>query len=254
MLSATEETKMRPRTYAIFLAFTAAFLTSTSIVCPQNAKKFEDAQERAQDAARIITLLGVLPESDLPKELVDRAQAIGVFPKVKKETIYLSSFTQGYGVISARTENGWTMPAFYEFSGGGYGNPFARPETTGIVMLFMTKDAVSWFEKGGVKLRNEKKAVEGPVGVITDAQRKEIEGAPLLAYAYYNGRLSGKAFGKSFWKSFLLNPDNNINTPLYGMKGREVLAGTRIATTAQLPATIPTFKDALEKYFNPPTH
>ncbi len=241
---------MRPGTYPIFLALTAAFLVSTSVVCAQKSNKFEDAQERAQDAARIITLLGVLPESDLPKELIDRAQAIGVFPKVKKETIYLSSFTQGYGVISARTENGWTMPAFYEFSGGGYGNPFARPETTGIMMLFMTKDAVSWFEKGGVKLRNEKKAVEGPVGVISDARRKEIEGAQILAYAYYNGRLSGKAFGKSFWKSFLLNPDNNINTPLYGMKGREVLAGTKIATTAQIPSTIASFKDALEKYYS----
>ncbi|HEX6648795.1 MAG TPA: lipid-binding SYLF domain-containing protein [Pyrinomonadaceae bacterium] len=241
---------MRPRNYPIFLALIAALLTLTSVVCAQTPNKFEDAQERAKDAARIITLLGVLPDSDLPKELIDRAQAIGVFPKVKKETIYLSSFTQGYGVISARTDAGWTMPAFYQFSGGGYGNPFARPETTGIMMLFMTKDAVSWFEKGGVQLRNEKKAVEGPVGVITNAQRKEIEGAQILAYAYYNGRLSGKAFGKSFWKSFLLNPDNNINTPLYGMKGREVLAGTKISTTAQIPSTITTFKDALEKYYS----
>jgi hypothetical protein len=141
------------------------------------------------------------------------------------------------------------MPAFYEFSGGGYGNPFARAESNGVVLLFMTKDALSWFEKGGVKLRNEKKAIEGPVAVITDAQRKEIEGAQILAYAYYNGRLSGKAFGKSFWKSFLLNPDNNINTPLYGMKGREVLAGAKIDSSRTIPSTIPTFTEALQKYY-----
>jgi hypothetical protein len=64
--------------------------------------------------------------------------------------------------------------------------------------------------------------------------------------------LSGKAFGKSFWKSFLLNPDNNINTPLYGMKGREVLAGKKIENTAVIPATIPKVTEALEKYYGAP--
>ena len=42
------------------------------------------------------------------------------------------------------------MPAFYQFAGGGYGNPFAKNETNGVILLFMTKDAVGWFEKGGV--------------------------------------------------------------------------------------------------------
>ena len=237
-----------------FQPFLPAFILGSLIVtaAAQKPNKFEDAQERARDAARIITLLGVLPDNDLPRELIDRAQAIGVFPQVTKETPgYFSSVTQGYGVISARTETGWTMPAFYEFAGGGYGNPFARSETSGILLLFMTKDAVSWFEEGKVKLRNEKKAIEGPVGILTDAQRQEIKGAQILAYAYLNGKLSGKSFGKSFWKSFLLNPDNKINTPLYGMKGREVLAGEKIQVTA-IPPTIPTVTEALQKYYPAP--
>ena len=230
--------------------FALAVLILNSVATrAQKPNKFEDAQERSKDAAKIITLLGVLPDSELPKELVEKAHAIGVFPKVTKETAMFSSITQGYGVISARKEDGWTLPAFYRFSGGGYGNPFAKAETNGIVLLFMTKEAVGWFEKGGVPLKNEKKAIEGPVGPLTDEKRKEIEGAQILAYAYYNGSLSGKAFGKSFWKSFLLNPDNKINTPLYGMKGREVLAGTKIEKTESIPTGIPVFKEALEKYY-----
>ena len=80
-------------------------------------------------------------------------------------------------------------------------------------------------------MKNEKKAVEGPVGTITDEQRKELENAPILAYSYFNGKLNGTAFGKSFWKSFNLNPDNNINKPVYGMKGRKVLSGKQIDST-----------------------
>ena len=243
---------MRPRTHPLFATLIAGFLMWTSVVSAK-PDKFEDAQERSQDAARIIATLAVLPDSDLPKELAEKAYAIGVFPKVKKETMMFSQFSQGYGVISARTENGWTMPAFYEFFGGGYGGLFAGAETNAVVLLFMTKDAVGWFEKGGVKLRGDKKAIEGPVGSITDAQRKEIEGAQILAYAYYNGRLSGKSFGKSFWKTFYLNPDNNINTPLYGMKGREVLAGTKIGDRPAMPASIPKYTEALQKYYSAPT-
>jgi len=159
--------------------------------------------------------------------------------------------SQGYGVISARQDSGWTSPAFYEFSGGGYGNPFSKGEKNGVILLFMTKDAVSWFEKGGVPLKNEKRALPGPISPLTDEKRKELEGAQILAYAYYNGNLNGTAFGKSFWKKFLLNPDNNINKPLYGMKGREVLAGQKVDAQT-IPAGISAFQEALAKYFSKP--
>jgi lipid-binding SYLF domain-containing protein len=211
-------------------------------------KKFQHAVNRSADAGRIITLLAVAPGSDLPKEIAERAEAIGVFPKVVKETAMFSQISKGYGVISARTQKGWTLPAFYQFGGGGYGNPFANSETYAVILLFMTKDSLSWFEKGGVPLTNSKKAVEGPIGTVTDEQQKELTGVPILAYAYYNGKLNGKAFGTSFWKAFALNPDNNINTPVYGMKGREVLAGANVDPTNIL-AGIPAYQEALMKYY-----
>jgi SH3 domain-containing YSC84-like protein 1 len=211
-------------------------------------KKFTDAVERSRDAGRIIELLALVPEGDLPRELIDRAEAVGVFPRVEKEVMLFTHMTLGYGVISARSEGGWTRPAFYAFGGGGYGNPFASGDTYGVLLLFMTKDAVAAFEKGGVKLKGERKALAGPIGALGDAQRKEIEGAHVLAYAYYNGRLRGTTFGKSFWKSFALNPDNNINKPLYGMKGREVLAGKE-ANAARLPDGVDAFRAALQKYY-----
>lgn len=217
----------------------------------KEGKNFPDAIERSGDAARIVSLLALLPDSGFPKELADKAAAVGVFPKVTMETAFITHMTQGYGVISARQESGWTSPAYYQFSGGGYGSPFAKNETNAVILLFMTKDAVSWFEKGGVPLTNEKKALAGPVGTLTAEQRKELESAQILAYAYYNGKLDGTAFGKSFWKKFLLNPDNNINKPLYSMKGREVLAGQKIDAQT-LPAGVSAFQEALTKYYAKP--
>ena len=211
--------------------------------------KFPKAVERSGDAARIVELLAVGPDSGLPKELIDKAVAVGIFPRIEKESALFMQTSGGYGVISARVENGWTMPAFYQFAGGGYGNPFAKNEMYGIILLFMSKDAVAAFEKGGVKLKGEKKAIAGPIGTITDEQKRALEGANILAYAYYNGKLKGINFGDSFWKNFMLDPDNKINTPLYGVKGREVLAGKKV-NTESLPAGIPAYHEALQKYFN----
>lgn len=217
-------------------------------ICASAQNKFPDAIERSEHAGKIIELLAIAPDGGLPKELIDRAEAVGVFPKVERLIALFTQATQGYGVISTRLESGWSMPAYYQFAGSGYGNPFAKDETYGIILLFMTKDAVAAFEKGGVPLKNEKKALAGPVGAITDEQRKELEGAHILAYAYFNGKLKGTDFGKSFWKKFLLDPDNKINKPLYGMKGREVLAGKTV-NAASLPAGIPAYREALQKYY-----
>jgi len=236
------------RTKVIIMTI-CALLTSLLLFTPASAqKKFSHAVERSEDAGRIIASLALLPETGFPQELIEKAEAVAVFPKIKKETALFAQVTQGYGVICSRVDDGWSMPAFYQFGGGGYGNPFAQNETFGIILLFMTKDAVSAFEKGGVPLKGEKKALAGPVGTITDEQSKELEGAHILAYAYFNGKLKGTAFGQSFWKNFMLDPDNNINKPLYGMKGREVLAGKKI-DTASLPAGIPAYREALQKYY-----
>lgn len=233
----------------ITLAAGLVLATSLLAVAPARADNFEDAVARSQSAGRIVTTFALVPESGLPKELVDKAQAVGVFPKVKTETAMFTKTTDGYGVISARGADGWTLPAFYEFYGAGFGNPFSKDDKFGVILLFMTKDAVAGFEKGGVKLKGEMKAVGGPVGAITDEQRKEIEGAQILAYAYFNGELKSSQLGKSFWKSFYLNPDNNINKPLYGIKGSEVLAGNKPTPTTSLPAGVAAFQEALQKHY-----
>lgn len=233
----------------IVLACVAASAQKAGVAAAKGAeKKFAHAIERSADAGRIISLLALMPESGFPRELLDKAVAVGVFPKVEKVTALFMHGSQGYGVISARQEDGWAPPAFYGFAGGGFGKPFAKGDVKSLILLFMTKDAVAAFEKGGVEFKGNKKAVAGPVGVISDEQRKALEGAQILAYYYYNGKLEGNTLETGFFKNFGLNPDNNINTPLYGMKGRQVLSGRRVERPS-LPAGLLAFPEALQKYY-----
>ena len=106
---------------------------------------------------------------------------------------------------------------------------------------------MNWFSKGRVYLKDQKKVIAGPVGTMTDAQNQESAGANIYGYVYSESKLVGTNFGTTF-KQFLLNPDNNINKPLYGIKGREVLAGKKI-DPATFSAGIPAFQEALRKYY-----
>lgn len=225
------------------------------VVCPgvltlgsaaQNANngRFSHAVKRSQDAAMILPLLTAVPEQSIPRELIDKSSAIGVFPKVERETAYFTHMIHGYGVISTRRNNDWTMPAFYQFGGAGLGNPFSSKENYGVVLLFVGPDTIESFEQGGVRLDKEKQTMAGPVGTINDAQRKELDAARVIAYAYYNGRLTGVEYNSRF----AVNPDNNINTPMYGVKGREILAGKE-PDPARVPEGIAAFREALRKYY-----
>src|SRR6185436_16435509 len=96
-------------------------------------------------------------------------------------------------------------------------------KTIAVILLFLNKDAVSWFGEGESKFKADRGALLGPVGAITEDQSKSLTGTEILAYAYYEGRLNGDKVDPDFFKEFILKQDNNINMPLYGMKGRDIL-------------------------------
>lgn len=245
-------TSLTVATFAVLALYAISplnLVSSVALAQKVDAQKFRHATSRSEDASRIISTLAAAPQMTIPREIMEKAEAIAVFPKVTRQTALFMHASKGYGVISARQSNGWTLPAFYQFGGGGYGNPFSDSDAHAVIVLFMSKEALAWFEKGAVAFREESKAIEGPVGTISAEQRKELEQAHVLAYAYLNGRLNGKAFNSSFWKAFGLNPDNNINKPVYGIKGREVLAGKQI-DTAKVLSGLSSFSDALTKHYS----
>lgn len=163
------------RINALLFTFLAAglLLHTTGIVAAAQKQKFAHAIERSNDAGRIINILASIDDSGFPRELVDKAKAVAVFPKVEKQTSLFSTVTHGYGVISARDGEGWTSPAFYAFGGGGFGSPFAKDVAFGVIFLFMTDKALSEFESGGFKLKEGNETLPGPVtSSLTDEQRK----------------------------------------------------------------------------------
>jgi lipid-binding SYLF domain-containing protein len=230
------------------IAFTLA-LTLEHTVYGQARTTLTTAIRRSQNAAKTIKVVTGMPEDEtIPAELFKRAYAIGVFPDVVKSSLLFSQGMKGYGVISNRGAESWTLPAYY-----GYGTSQIRLnlpnfKSFDLIVLFMKKDAAQWFQGGRLQLKGLKAGVAGPVGKWTKEVDLETSGVSIIMYALVDGKLKGMNVEADFLDDAVLNPDNNINKAIYGMKGREVLLGKAPNTRPASPE-ITAFPDTLNEKF-----
>jgi lipid-binding SYLF domain-containing protein len=227
----------------LLLSYSAISIPAQKI----EADQLKKAIQRSESAANILSGIVNVSNKGIPIELIEKAEAIAVFPHVVKAKLLLEQLTIGYGVISRRLPGGWSQPAFYSLRGAGIELNIVGGESADIVLLFMNDATVNLFQKGRVELKGQTKAVSGPVGTMTVDQSKEISYANIIGYAVSKGQLIGVSIKSDLLKGFFINPDNNLNKALYGLKGRDVLAGKPI-NAQPVPASTSAFSQALTRY------
>jgi lipid-binding SYLF domain-containing protein len=105
----------------------------TLITPAQKKSRTQDAERHAREAADAFADIMNVKEKAIPKELLDKAEAIAVFPGVIKAAFIVGG-RGGQGVISRRIKRGWSAPAFFNISGGSFG-PQVGAQTTDYVFL-----------------------------------------------------------------------------------------------------------------------
>ena len=80
-------------------------------------KKIAEASRDAQKAADAFTEIMNVPDRAIPQKLLDRAEAIAVFPGVIKAGFIVGG-RGGHGMISRRVKGGWSAPAAFDLGGG----------------------------------------------------------------------------------------------------------------------------------------
>jgi lipid-binding SYLF domain-containing protein len=224
------------------LALACAPASAQKAVSPLVAK---NAAERSERAAKIIDTIMALPAAEgIPREVLEKAEAIAVIPKIVKVTVLFSTTTKGYGVVSRRVPGGWTLPAYYGFGGGKVGS-LGGGEAKDLIIFFMNDKMVDYFQKGRFEFERERAANGGTVGV--SIQKAVLDRANVFVYALDDGKLSGVEINNGFWSQLVLNPDNNINNTLYRMKGRDVLARKPV-NAETVPAGVNAVQQALTRH------
>ncbi len=206
----------------------------------QKKSRTQDAARHSQEAAQAFTEIMNVRERAIPKELIDKAEAIAVFPDVVKAAFIIGG-RGGQGVISRRIKGGWSAPAFFNLSGGSFG-PQIGAQQTDYVLLIMNEDGVAGLLKDKFELGGEASVAAGPVGREAAASTSLRLDAGILSYSRSKGVFIGAAL-----KGAVISPDNDLNEAVYGVKANEVLTGKPMTLT-QMPASVRIFPRTLVRY------
>jgi len=134
-----------------------------AVASPLFGQKKEE--ERLANAATAMqTILG--ENNGLPKNILDQADCVLVFPSVKKVAVGIGG-SYGRGALVCRTgakmDGKWGAPAMYALEGGSIGFQIGG-EATDFVFLVMNDHGVNSLLHSKVKLGADASIAAGPVG------------------------------------------------------------------------------------------
>jgi lipid-binding SYLF domain-containing protein len=215
-------------------------LSFTLPVGAQKKSRLQDATRHAREGAEAFTEIMNIRDKAIPKELLDKAEAIAVFPGVIKAA-FIFGGRGGQGVISKRTGRGWSAPAFFNLSGGSFGAQIGAQKND-YVFLIMNEDGVKGLLEDKFELGGEAGVVAGPIGREAAASTTPTLDAGILSYSRSKGAFIGAAL-----KGVVISPDNNLNEAVYGIKAKELLLAKPMTLT-QMPAGVRIFPRTLARY------
>jgi len=226
----------------LICAFSTCLLLviSANLASAQKNSRLQDATRHAQEAAEVFTQIMNVRDRAIPKELLDKAEAIAVFPDVVKAA-FIFGAKGGQGLISKRTPRGWSAPAFFNISGGSFGAQIGATKTD-YVLLIMNQQGLKGLLEDKFELGGEVGIAAGPVGREAAASTNTTLNAGILSYSRSKGAFIGAAL-----KGAVISPDNHLNEAVYGKKAKDVLSGPPMTLT-QMPAGVRIFPRTLARY------
>jgi SH3 domain-containing YSC84-like protein 1 len=204
-------------------------------------KQQKEASKKAAAAARVFDQVMDAPDRSIPKELLDRAEAVAVFPGVLKAGFVVGG-RGGSGLISRRVTGGWSAPAFFKLGGASVGLQIGASKTD-FVLLFMNEGAVRGLLEDKFEMGGEASAAAGPVGRAASATTNLTLDAGILSYSRSKGLFAGLEL-----KGAVINPDNNLNEALYGLKAKDLLTGGNKVEMADVLPGVIVFPNTLARY------
>jgi len=189
----------------------ALFLLCTCFAANALAQKKEE--DRLKESAGVLKEILGIPEKGIPRDLLDKAECVVVFPSVKKAGLGIGA-SYGRGAIVCRTGEGfrgpWSAPAMFALEGASIGFQIGG-EATDFVLLVMNEKGADSVMSSKVKLGADASAAAGPVGRTSSAETDIAMKAEILSYSRARGVFGGVSLAGSTLRS-----DGGANKNLYG--------------------------------------
>jgi SH3 domain-containing YSC84-like protein 1 len=208
-------------------------------------KKVKDAAEQSARAAKAFEAIMQVPDKSIPRDLLARAKAVAVFPRVIKVAVTVGG-EGGRGVVSRQTDGRWGNPVFLRGGGGSVG-PQIGASSTDYFLLLMNDESVEGLMKDKLELGGEAAVAAGPVGRNAGAGTDAMMQAAILSYSRSRGLFAGVNV-----KGVVVRPEDDLNMAVYNRTARELL-GERVGGAATPAGGLNSFPETLGRYTAKPT-
>ena len=149
----------------------------------------EDVQNRLDNATLVLHQVMSAPDKGIPEEVLEHAKCIAVVPHMIKGGFVFGA-ENGKGVVTCRTENGWSAPAFFAITGGSWGLQIGV-EGVDLVMIFQGDKGMQRLEDAKFQLGADASAAAGPVGRHATADTDWKLNMEILTYSRAKGAFAG---------------------------------------------------------------
>jgi len=227
---------MKPKTISMAVcSMLACLLASTVTFAGQKqSKDYSDAVSQSKKAAQVFREIMRAPDKAVPRDILDDAECVAVFPQVLKAGFVVGA-RGGRGVASCRTTSGWSAPAFFNLRGGSVGLQIGA-QSTDFILLFMNKNGLNRLLGDKFEIGGDASVAAGPVGRQAGASTNVRMDAEILSYSRSKGLFAGLAI--------TLDDDDMIAVYGEGAKAKSVLQ----AGSVKAPAAVRAYPATLGNY------
>lgn len=218
-------------------AMAAAVLMGLS-AAPGARQESEEAR-RVREAATVFGEIMMAEDKAIPRAILGKAEAVAIFPSTVRAGFIVGGM-RGRGIISARTEGGWSAPGFLTLTGGSFGLQIGG-QAADIILVINNRRGLENLISNQFTLGADASVAAGPVGrdakAATDVQLR----AAILSYSRARGLFAGVTVNGS-----TVRPDRDANERFYGkrLETKQIIFGAPPGT----PAPVPLWLETLTRY------
>jgi len=178
------------------------------------------------------------PDRGIPEEVLEHAKCIAIVPHMLKGG-FIFGAENGRGVVTCRTENGWSAPAFFAITGGSWGLQIGV-EGVDLVMIIQSDKGMQQLMSAKFQIGGDASAAAGPVGRHASADTDWKLNTEILTYSRAKGAFAGLTLTGAD-----IRRDEDSTEAIYGheISTRRILRG-EVATPASAHQFLDAVRDA----------
>jgi len=231
------------RRVALFFSsiLVAALVTPPALFADKD--KASDELKKLRAAEVVVKQAVSAPDKGIPRDLLEKAECVGVFPDVKKAAFIVGG-EWGSGVFTCRAKDGkMGAPAFFKMGGPSVGWQFGGQEAD-LVLLIMNPEGVNKLLQDKFSIGGEASAAAGPVGRTAQAGTDLQLHAQILSWSRSRGLFAGVSL-----EGMVIKPDKSSTADLYGKEidAKEILVNHSVAVPGSAKSFVDTTTHAARR-------